>query len=147
MACRLRAIDVYRIVPDTVLRQTGGGSGTQSADELYESIRANQGDVNQIAQNTGIKPENIQAVKDHVFYNEHLLDRYVEQGVPAEWARFDSDLDMGNSWLRLTDGSFTEEDIQMLRHETAEAWYMNRNGPGYSAAHNAAQARYPSPFQ
>ena len=135
------------VVPSTGLRQTGGGSGIQSADELYDTIRANDADVNQIAQNTGIKAENIQTVKDHVFYDEHLLDRYVDLGVPAEWGRFDSDLDMANSWLRLTDGTHTAEDIQMLRHETAEAWYMRQNGPGYSAAHNAAQARYPSPFQ
>jgi hypothetical protein len=33
-----------------------------------------------------------------------------------------------------------------LRHEVAELWYMRRHGPSYSAAHLAAQARFPSPY-
>lgn len=84
-------------------------------------------------------------VKNHLFYNEHLLDRYVDYGIPAKMSRFDSDISIANAWKRLEAGNFTHQDMQLLRHETAEAWYMRRNGPGYSAAHNTADKRYPAP--
>jgi len=60
------------------LKQTGGGGYLDSSDELYDAIRANSLDVSRIAENTGIKAHNIQKVKDHVFYNKHLLDKYVD---------------------------------------------------------------------
>jgi hypothetical protein len=34
--------------------------------------------------------------------------------------------------------------MSLLRHEAAEAWFMRKHGPGYNAAHEAAQKRYPS---
>jgi hypothetical protein len=42
-------------------------------------------------------------------------------------------------------GTQTPADIQLLRHETAEAWFMRRHGPSYDAAHSAAQRRFPAP--
>ena len=125
-------------------RHTGGDFFTGSADEAYDAIRASSGDVNAIAQNTGIKPQNIQKVKDHVFYNEHLLDRYVDYGEPAVMGRFDSDLGQANAWKRLESGTHTPADLQFLRHEAAEAHLMQRwNDPSYTRAHNRAQQRYP----
>ena len=46
--------------------QTGGSYYTGSADEAYKAIRQSTTDVETIARNTGIKPENIQKVKDHI---------------------------------------------------------------------------------
>jgi hypothetical protein len=80
--------------------QTGGGYFTGSADEAYETIRQSTTDVEAIARNTGIKPENIQKVKNHVSHEEHLLDRYVDVGIPAEMRRFDSELGIANAWSR-----------------------------------------------
>ena len=105
----------------------------------------NTTDIELIAKNTEIKPANIEKVKNHLFYDEHLLDRYVSLGIPAQMQRFDSNLSIVKSWQRLESGNFLEKDTQLLRHETAEAWYMRKNGSGYSAAHNVAQARYPAP--
>ena len=99
----------------------------------------------EIAKNTGIKSKNIGRVKDHLFYDEHLLDRFVDYGVPAVMSRFDSDLGIARAWERLRSGNFVDADVQLLRHEAAEANYMRRWGPGYSKAHDAAQRRYPSP--
>lgn len=118
-----------------LLRQTGANGPVApedaypAAERTYEQIRADTTDVAKIAQNTGIKPENIQTVKDHVFYDEHLLDRYRDYDVPSEWARFNADPSMADSWQHLTDGSFMDIDMQLLRHETAEAWYMRKYGP------------------
>jgi len=125
--------------------QTGAGGFSGSTDEAYAAIRASTTDVADIAANTGIKPQNIQKVKDHLFVNNHLLDRYVDQGVPATLGQFDSDISIAQAWNRLQTGTHTADDIQLLRHETAEAWYMKRHGPGYNAAHNAAQDRFPAP--
>ncbi len=128
------------------LLQTGAGAADPSklADEAYDVIRASSTDVNAIAKSTGYKPDNIQKVKDHLFNNEHVLDRYVDLGVPATVQRFDSNIDIANSWRRLENGTHTPKDTQLLKHETAEAWHMRKHGSGYSAAHEAAQRRFPS---
>lgn len=116
-----------------------------AADAAYDAIRQSSGDVARISGNTGLKSWNVQKVKDHLFYEEHLLDRYTEYGIPAAMRRFDSDLAIATAWRRLEAGTFTQADMQLLRHEAAEAWYMWRHGPSYDAAHNAAQRRFPAP--
>ncbi|NHR08791.1 LysM peptidoglycan-binding domain-containing protein [Chromobacterium haemolyticum] len=129
-------------LPSKMLRQTGGGGSVDQADELYDMIRKSDSDVKVISTNTGIKAGNIQKVKDHVFYNEHLLDKYVDYGIPAVRTRFDSDLSQALSWQRLESGAFTKLDIIWLKHETAERWYELRHGSGYTDAHNAAERKW-----
>lgn len=127
--------------------QTGGSYYTGSADEAYEAIRQSTTDVETIARNTGIKPENIQKVKDHIFHEAHLLGRYVDVGVPAEMRRFDSELGIANAWKRLEQGTFTEADRQLLRHEAAEAYLMRKwQDPSYNRAHTRTQKRFPAPY-
>ncbi len=130
---------------DNALPQTGSGNFSGNGDDLYDAIRASNTDVRSIANNTGYKPANIQKVKDHVFYQRHLLDRFVDKGYPARFKRFDSDLGQAKAWLRLENGSHTDDDLRFLFHETAEAWYMRNHGPSYNAAHNAASRRFPTP--
>jgi hypothetical protein len=125
-----------------LLRQTGGGGYVDAADELYDAIRVSGTDINAIATNTGIKSPNIQKVKEHVFYNEHLLDKYVDYGVPAERSLFDSDLNQAQAWKRLEDGTHTNSDIIWLKHETAERWYELRHNSGYTEAHDAAERKW-----
>ena len=93
------------------------------------------------------KPANIQKVKNHIFYAEHLLDRYTDIGVPAEMRRFDSDLGIVNAWKRLEQGNFTDADLQLLCHEAAEAYLMRKwQDPSYNRAHSRAQQRFPAPY-
>ena len=125
--------------------QTGAGGFSGSADEAYEAIRENTTDVGDIARNTGLKAENIQKVKDHLFLDEHTLDRYVDLGIPAERARFDSDIKIAESWHRLQVGTFTDDDIQLLRHEIAERWIEIKRDCGYCEAHDAASVNFPAP--
>jgi hypothetical protein len=117
--------------------------GSNSPDDLYETIRRSAADVEAISRQTGWKPQNIQNVKDHLFFAVHWLDLYEDLGVPGEWSRFDSSLEIVASWQRLQSGSYTPNDLQLLRHETAEAWFMRKYGPSYREAHRAAQQRYP----
>jgi hypothetical protein len=149
-AALAKARDAARLAEESAqlakrLPATGAGGFTGPADAAYDAIRASTTDVEAIARNTGIKAKNIQKVKDHLFYEEHLLDRYADMGEPGVMQRFDSDAGIAAAWKRLADGNFTEADLQLLRHETAEAWYMRKNGPSYNAAHNAAQKRFPAP--
>jgi len=110
---------------------------------MYDAIRASTTDVSAIAANTGIKSSNIQKIKDHVFYNEHLLDRYVDYGVPAVRSRFDSDLNQANAWFRFKSNTHTQADITWLKHEAAERWYELRHNSGYLKAHEAADKKWP----
>ena len=123
-------------------KQTGGGSYSGSADKLYDAIRASDKDVSSISNNTGFKPANIQKVKDHVFYNEHLLDRYVDQGIPARVGRFDSTMEQAQAWNRLENGIHNDADITWLKHETAERWYELKYKSGYSEAHDRVDSRW-----
>src|SRR5690242_1910373 len=117
---------------------SGDPFSASSADEAYDLIRGSADDVDAIARHTGIKAANIQKVKNHLFYDEHLLDRYTGLGVPAEWRRFDSDHAIAKAWKRLEIGNHTDADIQLLRHEAAEINRMRRLGPEYTVAHDAA---------
>ncbi|MGC1508892.1 MAG: hypothetical protein WA819_10710, partial [Ketobacter sp.] len=133
-----------RGVPNkVVLSQTGGGSGyIDPADKMYDAIRASKTDVSTIASNTGIKPQNIQKVKDHVFYNEHLLDRYVDLGEPAVVSRFHSNSAQAEAWKRLEAGTQSDADITWLKHETAERWYEMKYNSGYTEAHDRVDSRW-----
>ena len=126
-------------------RQTGAEFSGKAADAVYEAIRNRRDDVDKIARKTGFKPKNIQKIKDHLFYNVYLLDRYAEFGIAPEVSRFHSDTVMTKVWQRLTDGTHLLADLQLLRHGAAEAWYMRHHGPSYDAGHEAAQRRFPAP--
>ena len=125
-------------------KQTGAGY-TDPADLAYDDIRASITDVDTIAANTGLKPQNIQKIKDHLFIDEHVLDRYVDYGIPAEIKRFDSDIKIADAWKRLENGNHTPEDIQLLKHETAERWIEKKRGAGYTESHDRATESYPAP--
>lgn len=60
------------------------------AEKIYDSIRECDTDICDIAENIGFKADNIKNVKDHVFYNEHDLDRYGPDEI--EHKRFDATL-------------------------------------------------------
>jgi hypothetical protein len=108
------------------------------ADQAYDSIRAadDVGDVAQTARRHGFSEEDVRVVKDHVFYQEHLLDLY--DGVPAEVSRFDSNPRIAEAWIRLRDGNPHPEDVIWFQHERYEAQHMAEAGdPSYRRAHSA----------
>ncbi len=115
------------------------------ADTLYEGIRRDETDVEEIARHIGWKPSSVAMIKDHLFIQEHWRDQYESLGVAAVLARFDSDEAIARAWLRLKGGTFSPMELQLLRHEAAESWYMRKHGPSYRRAHAAAQRRFPVP--
>lgn len=71
---------------------------------IYDGIRSNGADVAAIAKNTGLPEMRIARIKDHVFFNKHQLDSGLR--------RFDADIEMANSWSRLTQGDFVKSDLK-----------------------------------
>lgn len=108
------------------------------AEEIYDSIRECDTDICDIAENLGFKADNIKNVKDHVFYNEHDLDRYDE----IEHKRFDANLEQALSWKRLETRTHTQDDVTWIKHECAERHHELKYDSRYSEAHERAQSRY-----
>jgi len=129
-------------VESSAATPTGSGSQSTSATEMYDAIRASNTDVTSISENTGFKKKNVEKVKDHVFNQEHLLDRYVEQRVLAETKRFDCNKAQAEAWIRLESGTHTPADITWMKHETAESWYEKKHDSGYSEAHDRVEGRW-----
>lgn len=114
--------------------------GDKLADQIYDSIRESDTDICDIAQNLGFKADNIKNVKDHVFYNEHDLDRYGPDQI--ERKQFDPNLQQALAWKRLETGTHTQDDITWIKHECAEQHHELKYGSGYNEAHNRAQTRF-----
>ena len=110
------------------------------AEEIYDSIRECDTDICDIAENLGFKADNIKNVKDHVFYNEHDLDRYGPDEI--EHKRFDATLEQALAWKRLETGTHTQDDVTWIKHECAERHHELKYDSEYSEAHERAQSRY-----
>lgn len=112
----------------------------QVAEKIYDSIRECDTDICDVAENLGFKADNIKNVKDHVFYNEHNLDRYGPDEI--EHKRFDATLEQALAWKRLETGTFTQDDVTWIKHECAERHHELKYDSGYTEAHERAQSRY-----
>ena len=115
-------------------------SSDNLAEQMYDFIRECDTDICDIAQNLGFKADNIKNVKDHVFYNEHDLDRYGPDQI--EHKRFDPTLSQALAWKRLEAGIHTQDDVTWIKHECAERHHELKYDSGYSEAHDRAQSRF-----
>ena len=110
------------------------------AEKIYDSIRGCDTDISDVAENLGFKADNIKNVKDHVFYNEHDLDRYGPDEI--EHKRFDTTLEQALAWKRIKAEVYTQNDIEWIKHECAERHHELNYDSGYSEAHDRAQSRF-----
>jgi hypothetical protein len=118
--------------------------GEKWAEEAYESIRSaddseviarNLSGASRISGGTGFSPEETQAIRSHVFFEEHPLEG--EDGIVN--ARYDPAADMAEAWLRLRSGDYLPQDVTLLEHELAEHnYYVQHPGATYREAHYAA---------
>ena len=104
------------------------------AELYYEGIRRRKGDVARIANNTGFSEDDVRAVKNHVFIENHDF-------IDGRNERFAPDFDQSQAWQRLEAGTFTDDDITFLNHELVELNYM-LSGDVYEIAHEKANAKY-----
>jgi hypothetical protein len=118
--------------------------GDRWAADAYEVIRStddseviarNVSDATRLSGDTGFSLAEIQAIRNHVFFEEHPLEG--EDGIAS--ARYDPAADMGEAWLRLRSGDYLPQDVTLLEHELAEHnYYVQHPGSTYREAHNAA---------
>ena len=106
------------------------------AKMFYEQIRKRKSDIETIAKNTKFTVEDIQVVKNHLFFNKYDLG----ENLPT---RFDPIYDIAISWQRLIDGNNIQEmDIVLLHHELMEYKLMTQCGMEYKIAHDIAEKTY-----
>lgn len=120
-------------------RESANELSYKLADKIYDSIRSCDTNICDIAENLGFKADNIKTVKDHVFYNEHDLDRY---GPDDDLPRFDPYLQQALAWKRLEAGTHTQADITWIKHECAERHHELKYGSGSNEAHDRTQTRF-----
>lgn len=98
------------------------------AADLYTVIRNSTDDVMQISKQTGIPEWKIKRIKNHVFYNEHILKEQIGQ--------FDPDIEIADAWNRLIDGNYIKNDLDLLEHEYYEHRFEEFFKTDYGTAHN-----------
>lgn len=103
------------------------------AIKYYEAVRHMKTDTKRISASTGISQDKIDKIKNHIFIAEHDL--------LTGRKRFDPSYEMAQSWQRLINGDFKEQDIVLLKHEYAELRYMEK-GYSQNEAHILASKKY-----
>lgn len=98
------------------------------ADEMYESFRKSNVDVQAIAKNTGMAEHRVQRIKEHLFFKEHIK----EHGV----GRFEADYEIAQAWDRLQKGTYKQNDIDLLNHELFESKFEGIFKTDYRTAHD-----------
>ena len=103
--------------------------------QYYESVRKMETDVGKIAKNTGFSVDDIQKVKEYIFFDNHNLG-------DGRYDRFAPDYMMSQSWQRLIDGKdIKPHDYTLLRHELLEREYEIKGIP-HDKAHSTATKKY-----
>lgn len=124
----------FKLVPQKNSYTNYAESDKISTNNFGGAKGAMKTDCARIAANTGFREQDIRRIKNHVFYEKHLLD----DGL----SRFDPDYEMAQSWQRLIEGKNIESrDIILLNHEFLESIYMSE-GLRYSQAHDKAEKIY-----
>lgn len=115
-------------------RNPFGGAASEHAEKYYGLIRSMTTDVSKIAKNTEYSEEEIQAIKNYLFIDEHDLgDNGVKQ--------FDPDYMIAESWQRLIDGKMEQHDLVLIKHEVMEKELMQQ-GMTQDEAHRATARIY-----
>lgn len=114
------------------------GRSLIKAEELYEQIRKRkQSQCRNIAKNTGFTLMQCEMVWFYLFIQEHTLH--------GGTMRFDSDLPIAQSWLRLSEKNgrnILPHDILLLQHELCEISLQLNNGLSQEQAHSVAEQQF-----
>jgi SPP1 gp7 family putative phage head morphogenesis protein len=104
------------------------------AEQYYEIVRTTN-DVLEVAKSSGMLLEEIEAIKNHIFFNKHIKYDGAKE-------RFDADYDMAVAWKRLVDGKPKERDYLLLQHELLESQVEKEYNLTAAEAHEKAEAVY-----
>ncbi len=106
-----------------------------AAIKMYEDIKKYDTDVAYIAKNVGMKEDDIQIIKKHLFFEEHAFE-------DGSVGLFDADYEIAIAWERLRSGTYNDADIVLLNHELFEYNYMKAYNCFYEVAHSEANKLY-----
>lgn len=134
MVAKPHNLDIMKSGAVSGARNPYGEAADEHAKRYYGLVRKMKTDVKRIAETTGIRESDIQAIKDYLFVKEHDLGT---QGV----RRFDPDYMIGESWKRLIDGKPAPHDLTLLNHEIEEKGLI-AEGKSQDEAHIQATAKY-----
>ena len=131
---------------NVIIRETGGkytiGSDAwfkqqeerdKKAKDAYKEI-AQADNVQKIATISGFSIEEIQQIKNHVFFDEHILYGGKDKFFP--------DYNMAIAFKRLENGIPEERDILLLKHELFESQCEKKYNLTASEAHAMATEKY-----
>ena len=105
------------------------------ARQYYNAVRKMKTDCLRISENTGWKQSAIERIKNHIFFDEHVIY--------GEKSRFDPSYYMAQSWQRLIQGGkhIREQEHVLLKHEYLEA-ILEAKGMPHEMAHSIAQTKH-----
>lgn len=115
-------------------RNPYGQAASKHAEKYYNLVRSMKTDVEKISMSTSFTKEEIQSVKDYIFYEKHDLGDNV-------FERFIPDYFMAQSWQRLINGTPEPHDVTLIHHELLEKELMDK-GLSQNEAHIKASAKY-----
>ena len=105
----------------------------KQAEKAYQEI-AKADNIQKIADVSGMSIEEVQQIKNHVFFDEHIL--YDGK------SRFFPDYNMAVAFKRLENGTPEERDILLLKHELFESQCEKKYNLTASEAHAMATEKY-----
>lgn len=105
------------------------------AENFYNKIRQTKEDISKISKNTGWSIKSIKQIKNHVFYNEHIL-------YDGSKGLLDADYDMAVAWQRLINGNYENRDILLLKHEYLESIVESRYNISNKEAHEIVSKKH-----
>ncbi|GKX27913.1 hypothetical protein SH1V18_03930 [Vallitalea longa] len=104
-------------------------------ESMYKGFRAMDDDFIKIANNTDFSIEDINKIKEHLFFKKH---KFANGSV----RRFDANYWQAEAWDRLMKGTPKASDITLLNHELFELRYMKKHNVVYEVAHEKANELY-----
>ena len=107
----------------------------KQSNTYYEKIRKRKDDIEKIAKSTGWSYESINRIKNHVFYDSHILQ-------DGSIGILDADYDMAVAWQRLINGAFEERDVLLLKHEYLESIVEKKYNITNKEAHEIAVKKH-----
>jgi hypothetical protein len=144
-------LSLEKLIEKEGLELFGGGLKDKSwqaqkaySETYYNSIRnrTEPTDIGKIADNTGFSTGDIQAIRNHIFINEHDLG-------DGETGRFASDWQIAQAWQRMEQGwkenemvKYRDVDLLLLKHELEELTQMLKYGHNTVKAHEIAESKY-----
>lgn len=115
-------------------RNPDSNEAKEHAKKYYGLVRSMKSDVSKIAKITGLSINQIQEVKNFIFYEKHDLGG-------KELEHFEPDFMMAESWRRLIAGIPETHDLTLIYHEIMERELIQK-GFTQDEAHKITSKKY-----